>query len=154
MFFIEKQNRFYGICGVYCGLCPSGKGEIMEKANDLKKLIIDDYDWVESAIKKFNYHNFLKGLDWFSNQKCSTCLKIIEPWCEVRKCEEIVNHKLKSCLLCDSFLNCPKTEYQRDRYPYVIGHYHRVKEIGFEKHLEEEEKRSKEGITFLDIRKY
>jgi len=151
---MKEVNKNFGVCGVYCGQCPSGKGEIKIKANKLKKLIIDDYYWVESLIKEFDYVNFLKGLEWFTKEQCQMCANITEPWCEVKKCKYIINKIIKSCLLCEEFLNCQRTEYQRDRYPFVIDHYHRVKEVGFEKHLEEEEKRAKNGITLLDIRKY
>ncbi len=150
---MNDDNKLYGVCGVYCGQCHT-----MEKvhllAMELKKLIIDDYDWVANVVDDIDYTNFLKGLEWFSKQHCPTCVKISDPWCEVRKCEKIINKELKSCLLCEEFLNCPRTEYQRDRYPFVIDRYHRVKQIGFEKHLEEEEKRAKEGVRLIDIRKY
>jgi hypothetical protein len=44
---------------------------------------------------------------------------------------------------------CENTSYQRDTYPFVVDNYHRVKEVGFEKHLEEEEERSKAGISLM-----
>jgi hypothetical protein len=31
-------------------------------------------------------------------------------------------------------------------YPFVIDNYSRVKQVGFEKHLEEEEERAKAGV--------
>ena len=151
---MNDNSKPYGVCGVYCGQCPSGKGKIKNIAKELRRLIIKDYEWVESVIKEFDYVNFLKGLEWFTKQQCPTCTKIKDPWCEVRKCEKIIKKKFKSCLLCEDFLNCPRTKYQRERYPFVIDHYHRVKKFGFEKHLEEEEERTKNGITLIDIRKY
>ena len=150
---MNDDNKLYGVCGVFCGQCHT-KEKVHLLTIELKRLIIDDYDWVEKLIEDFDYTNFLKGLEWFSKQQCPTCSKIADPWCEVRKCEKIINKELKSCLLCEEFLNCSRTEYQRDRYPFVIDHYHRVKQIGFQKHLEEEEKRAEEGVRLIDIRKY
>jgi hypothetical protein len=39
--------------------------------------------------------------------------------------------------------------YQRETYPFVVDHYRRAKEVGFEKHLEEEEERSKAGVSLM-----
>jgi hypothetical protein len=150
----EITNEKYGVCGVYCGLCPSGKGKIKNLAEELRKYIVDDYQWVESVVKEFDYANFLKGLEWFTNQQCPSCTKIEEPWCDVRKCEKIITKKIESCLLCEVFLNCPRTDYQRKRYPFVIDHYHRVKMVGFKRYLEEEEERTKNGVSLTDIRAY
>ena len=144
----------YGVCGVYCGQCPSGNGTIRSLAGKLIRytadLISDNPDF---EIKEFNVKEFREGLRWFhESYGCPTCLKIKEPWCEVMKCEKV--RKLKSCLLCDSFLECPHTEYHRDRYPFVIEHYHYVKKVGLEQHLKQEELRAKEGVSLIDIRKY
>lgn len=67
--------------------------------------------------------------------------------CENRKCAK--EKELKSCLLCGDYLMCEKTEYQREWYPFVVDDYQRVKEVGFEKHLEEEEERSKAGVDLM-----
>jgi len=39
-------------------------------------------------------------------------------------------------------MKCPNTTYQRETYPFVIENYNRVKEVGFEQHLLEEEKKA------------
>jgi hypothetical protein len=51
-------------------------------------------------------------------------------------------------------LACPRTKYQRDRYPYLIGDYERVKKIGFEEFLKEERKKAEAGVPLRDLRKY
>ena len=127
---MDNNDKIYGFCGVYCGQCPSGKGTIESKAKELRELIINDYNWVESVVEEFDYVNFLKGLEWFTKQKCPTCTKIKEPWYDVRKCDMIINQEIKSCLLCNEFLICPKTKYQREWYPFVKSHLNRVKKLG------------------------
>jgi len=67
--------------------------------------------------------------------------------CENRKCAK--QKGLESCLLCDDYLGCKHTEYHREWYPFVVDNYRRVREVGFEKHLEEEEERSKAGIDLM-----
>lgn len=67
--------------------------------------------------------------------------------CENRKCAS--NKKLQSCLLCNEYLTCKNTEYQRDVYPFVIDNHNRVKQVGFEKYLEEEEEKTKAGIDLM-----
>jgi hypothetical protein len=54
----------------------------------------------------------------------------------------------------NDFPECPRTEYQRGRYPFVLERYERVKEIGFEGHLKEERERAEAGTLLNDIRKY
>ncbi len=146
---MQKKNEQYGVCGVYCGQCPNGNGRVTMTARELKRLIdTTRYDWVNDIVKSFSFDEFRKGLEWFSDSQCPMCLKGGgAPWCENRKCAGKKN--LQSCLLCDDYLSCEKTVYQRDTYPFVVDNYHRVKKVGFEKHLEEEEERSKAGISLM-----
>lgn len=148
---MSNKKYLYGCCGVFCEMCPTGNGRISELASELRKLIKGSYTWAKDTVD-FSFDDLRNGLEWLSEANCPTCFEIEEPWCDVLKCEKA--KKLKSCLLCDEFLNCPSTNYHRDRYPFVIEHYKRVKEIGLEKHFEEERKKAKEGITLIDIRKW
>lgn len=148
-----KDNYAYGVCGVFCEMCPTGNGQIPKLASELLHLTEESYKWAEETVD-FDFKDVRKGLEWFAKTKCPTCLNIDEPWCGVLKCDKIKNQELKSCLLCDEFLECPNTDYHRGRYPFVIDHYQRVKEVGFEQHLEEERKRVQEGVCLIDIRKY
>lgn len=93
------------------------------------------------------YHLFRKGLEWFASAQCPMCLNDGGAPCENRKCASA--KELKSCLLCDDYLACKHTQYQRDWYPFVIDNYNRVKQVGFQKHLEEEEERARAGIDLM-----
>ena len=146
-----EENYSYGVCGVFCEMCPTGNGKISQLASELLKLIKNSYKWAEDEVN-FSFKDVREGLEWLTKDSCPTCRQIKEPWCEVLKCEKA--SKLQSCLLCEEFLDCPSTAYHRDRYPFVIENYNRVKEIGLEKHLAEERKKAKNGITLIDIRKW
>jgi hypothetical protein len=146
---MKSKNQEYGICGVYCGQCPNGNARVKMMAGELKRLVdTTRYDWVQEAVKSFKFDEFRKGLEWFSNSQCPMCLNGGgAPWCENRKCASKKN--LQSCLLCDDYLKCKNTEYQRNTYPFVVENYTRVKQVGFQKHLEEEEERSKAGVDLM-----
>jgi len=148
---MSEKEYAYGKCGVFCEMCPSGTGKISKLATELLKLIKGSYQWAEGDVD-FSFEDLRKGLQWLTGDSCPTCKKIDSPWCEVLKCKK--TQELESCLLCEDFLECPSTEYQRDRYPFVIDSYKRVKEIGFKKYLEEERNKAKSGITLIDIRKW
>ena len=56
---------------------------------------------------------------------------------------------MKSCLLCEDYLRCANTDYHRETYPFVIDNYARVKEVGFERHLNKEEEKSRAGVDLM-----
>ncbi len=145
---MQKTNDQYGICGVYCGQCPNGNGRVKMMAQELKRLVdTTRYNWLNDVVKSFSFNEFRKGLEWFSNAQCPMCLKGGGAPCENKKCTEKKN--LQSCLLCDDYLTCKNTEYQRDFYPFVAENYARVKKVGFKKYLEEEEERAKAGVDLM-----
>jgi hypothetical protein len=145
---MNNSNRQYGICGVYCGQCPNGNGRVKMMAMELKRLVdTTRYNWVKEVVKSFNFDDFRKGLEWFSQAQCPMCLNGGGAPCENRKCAS--SKKLQSCLLCNDYPTCKNTEYQRDVYPFVIDNHNRVKQVGFEKHLEEEEERARAGVDLM-----
>ena len=105
------------------------------------------YDWLNYVEKSFSFDEFRKGLEWFANAQCPTCLNGGGAPCENKKCAE--TKELESCLLCDGYLTCKHTEYHRDYYPFVVDNYRRIKEVGFKKHLEEEEECAKAGVDLV-----
>ena len=145
---MENKNRQYGICRVYCGQCPNGNGRVKMMAKELKRLVdTTRYDWVREVVKSFKFDEFRKGLEWFSDSQCPMCLNGGGAPYENKKCAP--KKGLQSCLLCNDYLVCKNTEYQRDVYPFVVDNYNRVKQVGFQKHLEEEEERTKAGVDLM-----
>lgn len=145
----EMDDKYsYGICGVYCGQCPNGNGRVKVIAGELKRLVDTvGYDWVESEVKSFKFKEFRRGLEWFAVAQCPTCLKGGGAPCQNRKCA--AEKRLESCLLCGDYLTCAHTAYQRDRYPFIVENYQRVKQIGFQMHLEEEAERARAGVDLM-----
>lgn len=138
----------YGICGVYCGQCPNGNGRVKVIAGELKRLVDTvRYDWLNEVVKSFKFDEFRKGLEWFSAAQCPDCLNGGGAPCENKKCAP--EKKIESCLLCTDYLTCPNTEYHREWYPFVVENYARVRQVGLQKHLEEEEQRAKAGISLM-----
>jgi hypothetical protein len=145
---MKEKNNQYGICRVYCGQCPNGNGRVKMTASELKRLVDTvRYNWVNIAVKSFRFEEFRKGLEWFSNAQCPMCLNGGGAPCENRKCA--TEKKLQSCLLCNDYLTCKHTEYQREWYPFVVENYNRVKKAGLKKYLEEEEERARAGIDLM-----
>jgi len=145
---MNTENNRYGICGVYCGQCPNGNGRVKMMAGELKRLVdTTRYNWVRDVVKSFNFDEFRKGLEWFSDSQCPICLNGGGAPCENRKCA--TGKSLQGCLLCSDYLTCKNTEYQRDMYPFVVENYNRVKQAGFQKYLEEEEERARAGVDLM-----
>ena len=145
---MKTKNDQYGICGVYCGQCPNGNGRVKMIAGELKRLVdTTRYNWVGDVVKSFNFDEFRKGLEWFSAAQCPMCLNGGGAPCQNRKRAE--EKKLESCLTCKTYMTCKNTEYQRGRYPFVIDNYNQVQEVGFLKHLEEEEEKKKAGVNLM-----
>jgi hypothetical protein len=145
---MQKENRQYGICGVYCGQCPNGNGRVKIMAGELKRLVdTTRYDWVKDVTKSFNFDEFRKGLEWFADSQCPMCLNGGGAPCENKRCAP--KRKLRSCLMCNEYPTCKNTQYQRDVYPFVLDNHKRVKQAGFQKHLEEEEERARAGVNLM-----
>ena len=146
---MNNKNNQYGVCGIYCGQCPNGNGRVKMMAGELKRLVDTvRYDWLSSFVKSFDHKEFRKGLEWFADSQCPMCLNGGgPPSCPNRKCAS--EKKLESCLLCSNYALCKNTEYQRDYYPFVVENHNRVKQVGFQKYLEEEEERAKAGVDLM-----
>ena len=147
-------NQKLGHCGVYCGQCRAFTAEVTDIATKFKDWVEQDYSWLKEVEESFDYDNFLKGLDWFTNSTCPGCRNSSESWCEVKKCEKIKQNIIDNCLICDEFAKCPHTDYQRNRYSYLFNHIELIKKEGLDKFLKEEEKKALEGVRIQDIRDY
>ncbi|MHA1218281.1 MAG: DUF3795 domain-containing protein [Candidatus Heimdallarchaeaceae archaeon] len=147
-------NQKLARCGVYCGQCRSFTVEMADLSTKFKQWVVQDYSWLKDAEDSFDFDNFLQGLEWFKNSTCPGCRNSTEGWCEVKKCEKIQQNTIDNCLVCEEFANCPDTDYQRNRYSYLFNHIKFIKKEGFDKFLEEEEKKAKEGVRLQEIRDY
>lgn len=118
-------------------------------AMELKRLVdTTRYEWVKDFVKSFDFDEFRKGLEWFSDSRCPMCLSGGgNPTCPNRKCAK--DKGLKNCLQCEGYCTCKGTSYQREVYPFVVDNYNRVKEVGLPQHLKEEDERAKAGVSLM-----
>ena len=147
-------NEKLGRCGVYCGQCRSYHGEVPEIAARLKKWIEVDFSYLREAQIDFDFNNLIQGLDYFSGMEECSCRGQESTWCEVRKCPKIQQGDIDNCLICEEFAECAHTDYVRNRYSYLFDHVKKIQDIGLDKFLEEQERKSKEGVRLADIRDY
>jgi hypothetical protein len=110
-------------------------------------------EWVGYVTKDFEFENFMRGLNWFANSSCVGCLQGGGmPKCEVRNCCK--EKGLKNCYFCENFLECEKLSYQKETYR-INENYDRIKRIGYEKWVKEQEEKLKEdfdNIYYLEKR--
>lgn len=133
---------------MYCGQCPSGNGRIRYAAGELKRLIdTTRYEWLNDVEKRFSFDEFRKGLEWFAQAQCPGCLSGGGAPCANRGCAK--EGGLRSCLECGEYLSCKNTAYHREWYPFVLDNYERVKEVGLDAHLVEEERRARAGVSIM-----
>lgn len=138
----------YGVCGVYCSQCPNGNGRVKMMAGELKRLVDTvRYGWVKEVVESFDFDEFRKGLEWFSSAQCPMCQNNGGAPCENKKCAP--EKGLQSCLQCSEYMTCKNTEYHRDFYSFVVESHSRVKQVGLQKHLEEEEERARAGVSLM-----
>jgi hypothetical protein len=147
-----NKSVLIGYCGVCCSHCGM-QAHIPNMTEELKRFV-DTYgydEWIEHITQDFDFENFMKGLEWFANSGCSGCLQGGGmPTCEVRKC--CIEKGLKNCYFCKGFLNCEKLSYQKETYK-IDENYKRIKQIGYENWLEEQEEKSRQdfdNIHFLE----
>lgn len=166
---VDLEKKLIGACGLYCRLCPEHEGFRMgfaESATRLRYLaaqMIDVGAWPwniddpESKEKKFNYFEFMKGLRWLSNQKasCKGCdSKVVpssslllpgrNPECKIRSC--CFGRGLRFCYECPQFA-CENLIKLKEHYPYCLRNLKRMKAVGIERWLKEQQVKVQAGLT-------
>ena len=147
---MEDRGNLVGCCGIYCGACPFYRSEIPELAKELKEVLKRErfdkiavpFDWVGS------YRDFKKWVNFLARAKCDGCQAGGgNPFCPVRRCCR--RRGFRSCAECSEF-PCGK-EYLKwlsKRYGnWNVENIKRIREIGYEKWLEEMEEEVRKGFT-------
>jgi len=73
------------------------------------------------------------------------------PFCTIRKCAQERN--IDICISCEDY-PCERINGIAKGYPTLIADGKRVKDIGIEAWIEEQEQRAKTGFAYADIRCY
>ncbi|MBO8181239.1 MAG: DUF3795 domain-containing protein [Archaeoglobus sp.] len=152
----ELKSTLIGCCGIYCGACPFYRSKIPDLAKMLKDALNAEkfnkiavpFEWVGE------YREFKKWLNFLARAKCEGCQAGGgNPFCSIRKCCR--KKGFVSCAECDEF-PCDKKflKWISERYRnWNVKNIRRIKEIGYEKWLEEKEKEVNEGfVTGLVIK--
>jgi len=136
-----KKYNLVAPCGDYCGGCGQYNGLIGETAKQMKEFA-NLYGFEFRSKGVFDFKQFLNGLDWFiENAGCPSCQQGGGPsWCEVKRC--CLERGLRMCFDCEEF-QCSKFKEYADTD--TMDRYKSFREIGFEKWVDEQLKKAKEG---------
>jgi hypothetical protein len=128
-------------CGDYCGGCGQYNGLICKTAKQMREFA-DLYGFEFRSEGEFDFRQFVAGLEWFiKNAICPGCQQGGGPaWCEVKKCCSEKGFCI--CFECEEF-PCSKIESVAD--PDTMDRYKRFTEIRFERWVEEQAQKAKEG---------
>jgi hypothetical protein len=122
------------------------KSRIPEMAQKLERSV-QAYkygDWIPHITQDFQFGNFMKGLNWFSNSSCTGCLEGGGMQsCEVRICCK--KKGLKNCYFCADFPKCEKLKYQKETYR-IAESYKTIKQIKYENWLKNQEEKARENF--------
>jgi hypothetical protein len=137
-------------CGLYCGLCAQ-RGRIPRRANELRETMArEGYEVWGSEIPGFNlFWKFLTDL-CDPDKACSGCRQDGgPPFCSIRKCAR--QRGVDVCVFCEEYPCSRVLEIARG-YPTLVADGKRIKEIGMDAWIEEQEERAERGFTYADIR--
>lgn len=144
--------RLVTYCGLYCGLCALNC-RIPERARALRDAMQKEgYEhWGQDFPGFRAFWQFLGGLAE-SESTCScredTCGA---PFCAIRKCARERNVDI--CVSCDDY-PCRRIEALAQGYPTLLADGRRMKEVGIDAWIEEQEARARTGFAYVDIRCY
>jgi hypothetical protein len=149
-------RNILGFCGIYCGTCSSSQ-YVRRKQNlarQLKRLVDEGRDehWLPDMVTSFDFEDFRKGLEFYSEMCCPGCREMEVPekdWCERRGCAR--ERGVHTCFECSDIETCEPMAYVRETYPFVLERYYPIfKERGYEGVLEEMEVDRAKGFDILD----
>ncbi|HOW70573.1 MAG TPA: DUF3795 domain-containing protein [Phycisphaerae bacterium] len=137
-------------CGLYCGLC-SQSNRVPKQANALRETMRKDgwEHWGRQIPRFEEFWQFLGGL--VGNEGKCSCRggKCGPPFCAIRKCA--ASKGVHACPFCDEY-PCHRIEGLAKGYVNLIPDGMRMKEIGLDRWIEEQEARKATGFCYVDIR--
>ncbi|MFO8060832.1 MAG: DUF3795 domain-containing protein [Bacillota bacterium] len=138
-------------CGLYCGACAN-RARIPAQAAALRSALRDEY-WDEIGEGIFpGFARFLEILETFTDPDgaCPGCREGGgNPECEVRRCSQ--ERGLRTCSSCEDF-PCPQLERIGRIYPVLLADAERLRSLGVEDWVREQESRVERGFVYSSIR--
>ena len=143
---MKELREYLCYCGLYCKMCSLVNGMPQEAKHLYNTMKRDGWEF----FGKYEYPEFevfWKVLDSLQH-KDETCVLCQggcgDPSCEIRKCAK--EKKSGLCAYCDTF-PCEKPESFAKDYPFILDNNRRIREIGIETWLLEQDKLVAEGVT-------
>lgn len=137
-------------CGLYCGLCAQ-RGRIPQQAAALRESMAKEgYEFWAKELPGFNnFWRFLSDL-CDPEKACPGCKGGGgPPHCSIRKCAR--ERRVDTCVSCEKY-PCKRLLELAKGYPTLIADGKRMREIGVETWIDEQERRARTGFQYVDIR--
>jgi len=146
------DSRLATYCGLWCGLCAQ-RGRIPTRAKDLREAMNKEgYEsWASQLLNFKEFWAFLARL-CDPDAACPGCRQGGGPeFCGIRKCAR--QRGVEVCPFCDAY-PCERVCELGRVYPTLISDGTRMRQIGLEAWILEQEERSRTGFVYADIRCY
>jgi len=142
--------RFVTYCGLYCGLCSArsrGPQEAKALHDTMRK---EGYESWGGRLPNFKeFWAFLTDLADI-DKACPGCRQDGgPPLCGIRKCAR--QRGVDICAFCDEF-PCHRIEALAQGYHMLIPDCERMRRIGIDAWIAEQEERASTGFCYLDVR--
>ena len=137
-------------CGLFCGLCLNA-GRIPQTADALRGLLerVHVEEWGPEHADFDAFWRFLAELIAFRDRaSCRTHACGIEP-CAIRGCAE--KREVVACPLCREY-PCEKIATLASRYPTLLTDGERMRDLGMDLWVKEQEARKARGFAYVDVR--
>jgi hypothetical protein len=153
---VQEAKKLVGYCGIYCGSCGMYKGRIYAQlAQELLEILKtagypDELTINPKGIQPdFNYHEFLKGMEYFSKEQSGAycqeaCKQGAGVPCKTRPCAQ--ERGLEICYECKDF-PCENFSKCLEYCPEKQENYERFKKLGFENWVRFHAKRAGNGYA-------
>jgi hypothetical protein len=140
--------EFVTYCGLHCELCAE-RSRIPQRAAALREAMAEEGwpFWAETLPGFGEFWTFLENLQSGGCPGCRAGGGY--PECQIRLCAQ--DRGLEMCCHCPDFL-CDHVEALGTRYPTLIADNQRLRTVGLEQWLAEQEERVRRGVVYADIR--
>jgi hypothetical protein len=137
-------------CGLYCGLCLNGC-RIPRRAAELQDLLhkVRIEEWGPDLPGYDGFRVFLNELAGFEPRASCRARSCGPETCAIRTCAE--EKGVDACPFCSDY-PCERILTLAKRYVMLIGDGERMRAVGLEAWIEEQEARKARGFAYVDVR--
>ncbi len=137
-------------CGLYCGLCAECN-RIPKQAADLRQSMQKEgwHHWGTGIPQFPEFWQFLESLVESEGRASCRDGPCGPPHCEIRDCAR--SRGVDICVYCDEY-PCERIERLAEAYVNLLADGKRMREIGLDRWVEEQEARRATGFAYTDIR--